>query len=115
MIFKVFWVEQCDVMPEFHKLFPNSEILKLDPIMVSDMLQSLNPHKSQGPNDIHPFILKCCALSLSVPICLLFQRSLDFEMVPLLWKQANITPAHKSGSKLVVNKLSRYFTNFCTV
>ena len=40
------WGIQCEVMPEFHKLFPNCEILNFDPIMVLDMLQSLNPYKS---------------------------------------------------------------------
>ena len=81
--FKVFRVEQC-VMPEFHKLFPDCEILTFDPIMVSDMPQSLNPHKSQGLDNIHPLTLKKCTLSLAMPICLLFQRSLNLGMVPLL-------------------------------
>ena len=37
-----------------------------------------------------------------MPLCLLFQKSLDLGMVPLLWKQANITPAHKSGCKITL-------------
>ena len=61
--FKVFREEVCDVMPEFHKLYPNCEALKFDPIMVSDMLKLLNPHKSQGPDNINPYILKYCSLS----------------------------------------------------
>ena len=37
-----------------------------------------------------------------MPIWLLFERSLDLGMVPVLWKQANFTPARKSGSKLLL-------------
>ena len=52
---KGFREENCKVMPEFHKLYPNCELLKFDPISVSDMLKSLNPNKSNGPDGIHPF------------------------------------------------------------
>ena len=62
----------------------------------------LNPYKSQGIYNINPYILKYCLSSLGMPLCLLFQKSLDLGMVPLLWNQANITPAHKSGCKITL-------------
>jgi hypothetical protein len=100
--FTVFREEQSDVMPEIHKLYPNCEVLKIDPIIVEEMLKALNPNKSPGPDNIHPYVLKCCSMSLAMPICLLYQKSLDLGRVPLLWKQANITPAYKSGCKVTL-------------
>ena len=81
MVFKVFREEICDVMPEFHKLYPNCEALKFNPIMVLDMLKLLNPYKSQGPDNINPYILEYYSLLLGMPLCLLFQKSLDLSMV----------------------------------
>ena len=97
----VFRVENCEIMPEFHKLYPNCEVLKFDPISVSDMLKSLNLNKSKGPDEIHPFVSKQCSVSISIPICLLFQKSLDSGIVPMLWKQGNIALAHNSGCQLI--------------
>ena len=91
-LFKGFREETCDVMPEFHKLYPNCDDLKFDPILVSDMLKSLNPNKAPGPDNIHPFILKQCSVSLSIPVYLIFQKSIETGTVPVLWRQANITP-----------------------
>jgi len=56
-----------------------------------------------GPDNIHPHVLKQCAIAFSFPLCLLFQQSIDSGFMPKSWKLANITPVHKNGSKLSTN------------
>ena len=75
--------------------------LTFDPIDIEDRLSRFAGFKSIGPGKIHTH----CALSLSIPICLLCQKSVDSGVVPDIWKKANITPSFKSGSKL---KLTNY-------
>jgi len=60
--YKIFREENCEVNPEFHNLYSNCGELKFDPILVPDMLKSLNPHKAPGPDNIHPFILNQCSV-----------------------------------------------------
>ena len=37
--------------------------------------------------------------TLSVPLTLLYRRSLDTGVLPVIWKQAQVVPIHKKGSK----------------
>ena len=62
---------------------------------VVDKLLNLNVNKTPGPDDMHPYLLKQCADSLSSPLQYLFNQSLT----PTDWKQANVTPIFKKGSK----------------
>ena len=49
---------------------------------VLSALESLNPNKSPGPDEIHPLLLKECAQDLSTPICTLFSLSLRHGKYP---------------------------------
>ena len=66
---------------------------------VREKLQSLNVHKSTGPDKIHPYFLQKCANTLSKPLTLIFQKSFDNGEMPSQWADANITPLFKGGSK----------------
>ena len=72
-----------------------------DTIYIGDRLAQVKINKSAGPDGVHPYVLKQCALSLSFPICLLGKKSVELGIVPVQWKFANITPVFKSGSKLI--------------
>ena len=61
-------------------------------------LASLNVCKAQGPDNIHPYILKECCESLYT-----FRKSLDTGIIPQGWKTANVTPIFKKGQKQKVN------------
>ena len=69
---------------------------------VLSALQSLNPSKTPGPDRLHPRILKECANKLANSLCLMFNKSLRLGKLPSDWKQANITPVFKIGSKTLV-------------
>ena len=51
----------------------------------------------------HHRMLKNCAVSLAIPLCLLFNLSLRLYTYPSLWKLAHITPIFKKGDKSVAS------------
>ena len=48
-------------------------------------------------------MLKKAAEALSIPITIIYTKSFQTGLIPKIWKQANITPLHKSGCKLMLN------------
>lgn len=69
---------------------------------VFKLLQSLDVNKSAGPDNIPAVFIVKCAKSLTLPLSLLFMRSLSEGEVPKVWKSAYITPIHKKGPKNIV-------------
>jgi hypothetical protein len=70
---------------------------------VFERLLELNDDSSFGPDGIPPLVLKKCAFSLTFPLTLLFNISLQTGCFPTAWKISYITPIFKSGNKNVVN------------
>jgi hypothetical protein len=67
---------------------------------VYELLRKVNPFSALGPDDVHPRILKESALTLASHLFKLFRQSLDEGTVPVIWKEAVITPVYKSGDRL---------------
>ena len=59
----------------------------------------LETFKSPGPDGIHPRVFNELADCTSIPLSTIFNTSLTTGKLPLEWKQANISPIHKTGSK----------------
>ncbi|KAJ7413561.1 hypothetical protein BTVI_42991 [Pitangus sulphuratus] len=66
---------------------------------VSDLLNHLDPHKSMGPDGIHPKVMRDPAEELAKPLSIICQQSWLTGKVPDDWKLANITLIHKKGCK----------------
>lgn len=79
----------------------NISDIQVDPTKVCELLKSLDLTKSGGPDLIPPLLIVKCAESLTVPLCLLYKRSLSEGVVPKLWKSAFITPVLKSGDRCI--------------
>lgn len=62
-------------------------------------LSTLNIHKSAGPDDIHPALLRPLARVLTPPVTELFNASLKTGKLPEDWRTATVVPIFKSGSK----------------
>ncbi|KAK4811340.1 hypothetical protein QYF61_024476 [Mycteria americana] len=67
--------------------------------MVSDLLHHLDTHKSMGPDEIHPRVLKELAEVLTKPLSIIYQQSWLTGEVPADWRLANVTPIYKKGRK----------------
>ncbi|KAK4819009.1 hypothetical protein QYF61_024125 [Mycteria americana] len=67
--------------------------------MVSDLLHPLDTHKSMGPDEIHPRVLKELAEVLTKPLSIIYQQSWLIGEVPADWKLANVMPIFKKGRK----------------
>ena len=67
------------------------------------MLKSLQLGKATGPDAIKHHVLKELAKPLSFPLSDLFNFSLTSGKVPLIWKEANVTPIFKKDEPSVVS------------
>ena len=68
---------------------------------IKKAILKLKPSKSQGPDNLHPKVIKECSDQLFEPLKHIFTKSLEESKLPDIWKQANITAIHKSGEKTV--------------
>ena len=88
----------CDYQGE------NREGGSLDEIMITEskvlsVIESLKEDSACGPDGIPPRVIKELKRELVKPLTMLFQKSLDTGKIPDDWRQAEVTPVFKKGSK----------------
>ena len=66
---------------------------------VQKLLDGLNIHKASGPDGIPSRLLKELSKELAPVFALFFQASIDQGVLPDEWKEANVVPIFKKGSK----------------
>jgi len=101
----VFTVEDVINIPQPITMF--TSIVEGDKLMqieisenkVRNELSKLKVNKSEGPDDIHAKLLYELGDQLAAPLTKMFNLSLNTGIVPQDWKDANVTPLHKKGSK----------------
>ncbi|GAB0199726.1 mitochondrial enolase superfamily member 1 [Grus japonensis] len=67
--------------------------------MVSNLLHHLDTHKSMGPDEIHPRVLRELVEVLTKLLSIVYQQCWLTREVPVDWRLANVTPIHKKGQK----------------
>ena len=77
--------------------------IQVDRNRVLEYLSKLKDGKSPGPDDIYPRLLKAAPEQISYALVQIFQKSIDSGEIPDDWKQANVVPIFKKGSKGDVN------------
>ena len=73
--------------------------IRLSEKEVQDILITLKPLKTPGPDGISPHVLKLTAKTISKPLTNLFNLTLQRGIFPDIWKQANVITIFKKGDK----------------
>ena len=73
--------------------------LVVTPEVVASKINNMKESKSPGFDGISPKILKEIVEQISTPLAHVFNMSLQEGIVPLEWKEANIIPLFKRGSR----------------
>lgn len=70
---------------------------------VQNLLETLDPSKACGPDNIPTRILKLCAKEIAPVLTVIFIQSLTSRRIPNDWLIANITPVFKKGDRSNAN------------
>ncbi len=86
-------------LASFYKESIPMEGVQVSSDIVETILRSLDEHKSSGPDELHPKILKILAPFIAKPLAHLFNLSLATGQVPNDWRTATVCPIFKKGSR----------------
>ena len=100
----VFTREDTSSLPVPETKFKGSEgerlgQLVVTPEVVASKINNMKENKSPGVDGISPKILKETVEQISTPLAHVFNMSLQEGIIPLEWKEANIVPLFKKGSR----------------
>ena len=100
----VFTREYTSSLPVPETKFNGSERERLaqlvvTPEVVASKINKMKENKSPGVDGISPKILKETVEQISTPLANVFNMSLQEGIVPLKWKEADIIPLFKKGSR----------------
>ena len=95
---KVFVKEQQ--VDDIASCIGNNKFDMITDVEIFDAISKLREGKSCGPDAVSTNLIINCKKELIKPIRLLFNKSLQEEVVPELWRQALVVPIFKKGSKI---------------
>ena len=97
----VFEIESQGALPEFpdRDFDETLSYVEITENLVEKAIDRLKPSKSQGPDNLHPKLIKECKNTLLQPLTLIFKQSLNESVLPDVWKQANVTSIRKKRDK----------------
>ena len=78
----------------------DDNIFTIDCSEVYDILSKLDISKAMGPDDVHPKLLKFLSddPAFVKTITLLFNKCVEQQCIPDVWKSTVVVPLHKNGS-----------------
>ena len=106
-LFNTFFAQQCSLIENSSTLptciFPKTN-KSLSTIYFSEedilkIIRSLDPNKAHGHHNISIRMIKLCNKEIYKPLHMIFVSCIEEGIFPLLWKMANVVPAHKKNDK----------------
>ena len=73
--------------------------IKFDQKDIIAAIDELSTDSAPGPDGFPSLLLKKCKMSLSLPLCMLWRKSLTENTIPDTLKRTFILPKHKDGNK----------------
>jgi len=79
--------------------YPTAPDIVISCYGVQNLLESLDPNKASGPDNIPTCILKLFAKEVTLILTVIFFQSLTSGHISNDWSKANITPVFKKGDR----------------
>src|SRR2546425_13278610 len=100
----VFTVENLNSVPTPNEMFSGNSDQTLTNIHITEdivlaKLNQINVNKCQGSDQVHPKLLYELRSEIVKPLTVLFKLFLQLGIVPQDWREANVAPLHKKGSR----------------
>ena len=101
----VFTVEDTTKFPAIDQVHQGTP---LDNIVVNSetvfkKIEKLDPSKTPGPDKFHPRFIKELGDVLCIPLAIIFRKSLEEGVVPMDWRNANVTSIFKKGDRTLAS------------
>ena len=103
-LFDNFFVSQCTVLGtgSVFPLFRATTDNILDKILFNDRdiithIRSLYPNKAHGCDGITIQMIQICDDALVFPLSLIYSNWIEKDVIPKLWKMANVVPVYKKA------------------
>ena len=87
----------------YNSTLPDMPDIEITETGVLKLLHNLKPYKAQGPENIHPRILKELAVEIAPSLTLIFRKSYETGEVSTDWLKANVSPIFKHGHKYLAS------------
>ena len=98
----VFTAEDLTSIPHMENVYKGSTPLisvKFLANTIQDKIDNLRSTTAPGVDGFTPALLKPIKDIISLPLAIIYSRSLEEGVVPEEWKKANVTPVFKKGAK----------------
>ena len=69
---------------------------------IISVIRKLSPNKAHGCDNISIRMSKICDNVIARPLKIIYEKCIETDQFLLLWKKANIVPAHKKNSRQIM-------------
>ena len=104
-----FFVQQCSILQNCSVL-PHTDYktnvskfsVSVNEAKIVSIIRKLSPNKAHGCDNISSRMLKIYDTVITRPVKIIYEKCIETDRFPLLWKKANIVPAHKKNSRQIM-------------